>query len=258
MSPSTLPGATIYATYSQTITTTGGVSAYSYSETGTLPSGLTLSNGGSLSGTDSAASQAGSYPITVTATDADGFSGAKSYSLVVNGPTITLSSLTNPIGEAANSQSVTASGGQASYTYAVTTGSLPTGLSLSSAGVLSGTSTHAGTFAFTVTATDANGYTGSQSYSLTPVGPTITITPATLPSVVLGLGYTSQLSSSGGVGSYTYAKTGGSFPSGMSMSSSGLVSATTGLALGAYTFTVTATDADGFTESQLISVSCIL
>jgi hypothetical protein len=49
----------------------------------------------------------------------------------------------------------------------VTAGALPTGLSLSSGGIISGTPTTAGTFTFTVTARDANGCTGLQAYTVT-------------------------------------------------------------------------------------------
>jgi uncharacterized repeat protein (TIGR03803 family) len=63
------------------------------------------------------------------------------------------------------SQTLTASGGTAPYTFAVTAGALPAGLSLSPAGVLSGTPTAAGSFPFTVTATDSLGATGSQNYA---------------------------------------------------------------------------------------------
>jgi uncharacterized repeat protein (TIGR03803 family) len=63
-------------------------------------------------------------------------------------------------------QTLTASGGTGPYTFAVTAGSLPAGLSLSSAGVLSGTPTAAGSSAFTATATDSTGTAGSQFYTL--------------------------------------------------------------------------------------------
>ncbi len=70
----------------------------------------------------------------------------------------------------AYSQQLTASGGTATYTYSVTSGALPAGLTLSSTGLLSGTPTVVNTFNFTVTATDSSTgtgpYTGSQSYSL--------------------------------------------------------------------------------------------
>jgi uncharacterized repeat protein (TIGR03803 family) len=65
------------------------------------------------------------------------------------------------------SASLSASGGVAPYTFAVTAGSLPAGLTLSPAGLLSGTATALGTSSFTVTATDASGQTGSQAYPLT-------------------------------------------------------------------------------------------
>ncbi len=64
----------------------------------------------------------------------------------------------------AYAQTVTATGGVAPYTFGVTAGSLPTGLSLSPSGGLTGTPTVLGTFNFTVTAQDKNGCTGSQSY----------------------------------------------------------------------------------------------
>ncbi|MGI8688489.1 MAG: choice-of-anchor Q domain-containing protein [Thermomicrobiales bacterium] len=73
---------------------------------------------------------------------------------------------------------LTASGGTAPYTYVVTTGTLPTGLTLTTAGLLSGIPTAGGTFPFTVTATDANAFTGTQQY-------TITVTAAPLTSITL-------------------------------------------------------------------------
>lgn len=70
----------------------------------------------------------------------------------------------------ANSQTIAASGGTAPYTYAVTSGSLPTGLSLAAGtGVLSGTPTALGTYNFTITATAANSCTGSRAYQVNVV-----------------------------------------------------------------------------------------
>ncbi|MEO6154476.1 MAG: autotransporter domain-containing protein, partial [Thermomonas sp.] len=86
--------------------------------------------------------------------------------------TLTLSPTTLPGGTlgVAYSQTITASGGTTPYSFAVTAGSLPTGLVLTSAGVLSGTPTASGTYAFTITATDLFGSTGSQAYTLVIVG----------------------------------------------------------------------------------------
>ncbi|MFZ2806003.1 MAG: ice-binding family protein, partial [Desulfosalsimonadaceae bacterium] len=80
-------------------------------------------------------------------------------------------------------QTITASGGQAPYTFLVTAGILPTGLSFTN-GLISGTPTAPGSFTFTVTATDANGCTGVQAYTIVinaPVCPPITLTPPPLP-----------------------------------------------------------------------------
>jgi hypothetical protein len=79
--------------------------------------------------------------------------------------TLLPTSLTDDTYGTAYSQSFTASGGTPPYTYS-TTSTLPDGLTLSSAGVLSGTLTTAGTYSFTITATDSNSYYGSWSYTL--------------------------------------------------------------------------------------------
>lgn len=72
----------------------------------------------------------------------------------------------------AYSESVWAQNGTTPYTFAVTSGALPTGCTLnSSTGVISGTPTLVQTASFTITVTDAHGYTGSQSFSITIAAP---------------------------------------------------------------------------------------
>jgi Putative Ig domain len=81
--------------------------------------------------------------------------------IVLNPPTLPNGSLGTPY-----NQAITATGGTAPYTFAVTAGTLPNGLTLSTIGVLSGTPTIGGTFNFTVTATDSNTNTGSRDYTI--------------------------------------------------------------------------------------------
>ncbi|MDX2044310.1 MAG: M12 family metallo-peptidase [Acidobacteriota bacterium] len=65
------------------------------------------------------------------------------------------------------SQTITATGGNPSYTFSVLSGTLPPGLNLSSGGSLSGTLSAAGIYSFTIQAADANGCTGTRAYSVT-------------------------------------------------------------------------------------------
>jgi hypothetical protein len=84
-------------------------------------------------------------------------------------PVITVNPATLPNGTVgvAYGATVVASGGAEPYTYSVSSGSLPPGLTLGAAtGTISGTPTTAGTSNFTITATDANGCLGSRAYSI--------------------------------------------------------------------------------------------
>lgn len=67
------------------------------------------------------------------------------------------------------SQTFSATGGcSSSFNYSVTSGALPNGLTLGADGALSGTATQAGSYDFTVTATDTCGCSQSQTYTLKP------------------------------------------------------------------------------------------
>lgn len=253
LSPASLPNATVaVAGYSQTITASGGVGGYSYALTaGALPAGMSLSTGGVLSGTPTAG---GSFNFTVTATDqstgAGPYTGSRAYSLTVDAAAIVVTPTTVPAATRgfAYSQAFSATGGVGSYTWAVSAGALPAGLTLSTAGALSGTPTATGSFNFTVRATDqATGsgpYSGTVSVTLVVNAAAITVTPTTLPSVMAGVAYDRSLSATGGAGTYTYAVTSGALPSGMTLSTAGRISGTS-YAVGQANFTVTATDSFG-------------
>ena len=143
----------------------------------------------------------------------------------------------------------TVTGGTGTVTFAVTSGALPSGLTLTSAGVLSGTPTQTGTFSFTVTATDTNSDTGSQAYTLTirAACSTITVAPSTLPAGTAGTAYSAvTFTETGGVGTITYSES-GTLPTGMTFAA-GVLSGTPTQA-GSFPITVTATDANGCTGS---------
>ncbi|WP_229797587.1 putative Ig domain-containing protein [Jeongeupia chitinilytica] len=269
VSPTSLSAATVAAGYNQTVSASGGTAPYSYAVTaGALPAGLSLNTAnGTLSGTPTAA---GAFNFTIEATDSSTGTGApyknsRAYTLNVNAPTLALSP---PGGTAFNgnvgtgfSQPFTVSGGVAPYQFAtlsVTGGTMPTGLGFNTAtGVLSGTPTSAGTVAFDITGSDSTGGAGStpvtHSYTLTVAAPTLVLSPGTLPNTVQGTAYNQPLSTAGGSAPYSYAVTTGSLPSGLTLSSAGVLSGTP-TATGSSTFTITATDAHAFTTSRSYSI----
>ncbi|MBF0235479.1 MAG: IPTL-CTERM sorting domain-containing protein, partial [Desulfamplus sp.] len=160
--PQSLPQGAVDVVYNQSMTASGGQAPYIFSLNGDIITD------GLLFGTPTTA---GTVTFTITATDANGCIGLRDYTVVINAPVcppITLAPPLLPQGTegVAYSRSITASGGQAPYTFSVTAGTLPNGL-LFTNGLISGTPTTAGTFTFTVTATDANGCTGLQAYTIT-------------------------------------------------------------------------------------------
>jgi hypothetical protein len=207
----------------------------------------------------SVASGATASARTITVTNPDGQSTTSLTGILtinnVNCPTIILSPTTLPSGAAgsAYSQTVTASGGTSPYTYTVTSGSLPAGTTLLSAGLLSGTPLFGGSYNFTITATDNNACTGFQAFTLTITGcPQITVSPTSIPNGTVGSAFNQTITASGGSPSYSYAVTSGTLPTGLTLSSGGVLSGTPSVA-GSYNFTITATDGNSCTGNLAYS-----
>ncbi len=152
------------------------------------------------------------------------------------------------------SQTFTASGGQSPYTFTRSTGALPPGLFLNSGGGLSGTPTATGNYNFTIQARDANNCTGSRSYSILVVCPSITLNPGSLPTATVGQSYSQNITATGGDSPYTFTVVSGSIPPGMFFGSSGAIGGTPNTA-GTYNFLVRATDGNGCTGQRAITLT---
>ena len=138
----------------------GGVPPYTYVVTGgALPPGLILLPGGTLHGTPGTA---GAYSFTVKVTDSTGGTASAGFSVSILPPPLTItapSPLATGIATVGYpAQTLSAKGGTAPYTFTVSNGSLPAGLTLSSSGSVTGTPTTATPSAgasFTVMVTDS-------------------------------------------------------------------------------------------------------
>lgn len=174
-----LPNGTIEIAYSQTLQVTGGILPLTWSiASGSLPSGLSLnSNTGYVTGTPTSS---GTWSFTARVTDNASRTDDQNLSIRVDGGVLTITTTRLPNGTVGTAylQTFTASGGTTPYTWSISSGSLPAGLSLNSgAGVISGTPTSSGTSNFTVSVTDANLLTDDQSISIVieefPSGPPV-------------------------------------------------------------------------------------
>jgi hypothetical protein len=173
-----LSAASITLAYSATINETGGVGPFAWSIV-SAPSWLSLSssttNSVNLTGTP-AASNEGTFPVTISVTDSSGLVATSSgLTITVTDLTITTTSPL-PSGAVGTAYSVqfAATGGTSPYTWSVASGStLPAGLTLSSSGLLSGTPTAAAspaTFGITVTDSEAPPVSVSATFTLTIAG----------------------------------------------------------------------------------------
>ncbi len=156
-----------------------------FTESGALPSGVTLVSNAdgtaTLAGTP-AAGTSGTYSITITANNGVSPNGTQTFTLTVNAVAVAVSiSTTSPLAGATQgtsySASVTASGGVTPYTWTLATGSnLPPGLTLTSGtptATISGTPTATGTYQFTLKVTDSTkptAETASTTFLVTVTG----------------------------------------------------------------------------------------
>lgn len=150
----------------------------------------------------------------------------------------------------AYSQTLAASGGVPPYTWAVLPDSLPGGMSLSPAGVLSGTPSQAGIITPMFTVTDSQAEQASKTFPIIVGAPTMIVTPASMPNPAVGTAYSQSLGTNGGTAPYTYAVSGGTVPPGLSVSGGVLSGVPT--TAGSFVFTISSTDSSTGTAAPFM------
>ena len=232
--------------FSQTFTQSGAIGGVTFTiNSGTLPTGLTLSTAGVLNGTPT---QTGTFPITVRATGGNGcFGNGVTYNLVISCQAITVTNPGTATGTAGVpfSQTFTQSGAIGGVTFTINSGTLPTGLTLSTAGVLSGTPTQTGTFPITVRATGGNGCFGNGgTYNLVISCQAITVTNPATTTGTSGVFFSQTFTQTGAVGGATFTINSGTLPTGLTLSTAGVLSGTP-TQTGTFPITVRATGGNG-------------
>ena len=229
-----------------TLTATGGSSTYTWADpSATLPPGLGISPAGVVSGTPTAA---GTAAVRLTVTDSGGRTATVTFTWTVLTPVTAQApgNQTSTVGTAITALTLTATGGSGGYTWTAPSPTLPPGLGISTAGVVSGTPTAAGTAAVRLTVTDSGGRTATVTFTWTVVTPVTAQAPGNQTSTV-GTAITAlNLTATGGSGGYTWTDPSRTLPAGLTLSPTGTVTGTPTTA-GSATVRLTVTDSGGRT-----------
>jgi hypothetical protein len=175
-----LPNGMLNSSYSATLTASGGTSPYSWSiSSGSLPAGLMFESSGQISGTPT---RSGSFSFNVEVHDSSSLEQTASRTLSITiaaGAThvttqlqIMTPSLQTGMLNSSYSATLTASGGTGPYLWSILSGSLPTGLAITSSGQISGKPTESSSSSFTIEVKDSSSppQTVSQVYLITIAG----------------------------------------------------------------------------------------
>ena len=250
-----VPGGTEGEAYTATLVATGGTGEYTWSViSGALPDGLSLS-AGAISGTPTAA---GTSDFTVQVNDGKKtLSQALSIVIAEAVPVelaITTTSLPGGTVNETYEETLEAVGGTGEYTWSIVSGNLSEGLSLSSAGVISGTPTAAGTSDFTVEVNDGEANV-TKALSIVVVAEAVpvalAITTTSLPGGTVNVTYNATtLEAVGGTENYTWSLSSGNLSAGLSLSTAGVISGTP-TAAGTSNFTVEVNDGEANVTAEL-------
>ena len=145
--------------------------------------------------------------------------------------------------------SVAVDGGVPPYRFSLVAGPLPSGLVMTSWGVVQGTPREVGSFPLTVEVVDSTGCGFSFPLVLDVACPLIFVIPPSVPAANEGMTYAQQLGVTGGLPPHRYSLESGGLPPGLTLSPSGLIAGTAQLP-GSFGFRVLAEDSIGCTARR--------
>jgi hypothetical protein len=246
--------AAVGSPYSATLEGAGLQSDVTWEVTsGALPTGLTLSPSGAISGTPTAT---GSSTFTVKATAKEKNFGptridARQFTLNVLEPLSAKISRSTAEAKVRFRATLLAAGGQSPYTWSAT--GVPPGLGVGSDGVISGVPARTGSFTFSARVTDASGTTRETQVRLV-VRPRLAIATKFLPAATAGRPYRTKVAVRGGVEGLRWSITRGALPSGLKLAArTGVISGAPRSA-GTYRVTVRVRDALGAVSSRALTL----
>jgi len=253
-----LPAGWVGVAYGQTPAASGGVPPYTWSLfAGNLPAGLSLdSTDGTICGTPSVGGSS-TFALRISDSQSPAATGTKSLSItVIADLAVATSSLPNCLTGAAYSQALSATGGVGPYAWTLVGGSLPAGMSLDPAGVISGTASSSGCANFTVQVSDSQSPADSATKALSiTVSDVLLITTTSLANGRTGNVYSQTISAAGGAVPYAWSVANGTLPAGLSLNcSSGVISGTPTSA-GTWNFTVSVSDNAAASATQALSIT---
>jgi hypothetical protein len=220
-----VPQGTVGISYNTVLTVTGGATPYSFSGTG-LPSGLSLSaTAGSITGVPSTS---GTFPVSVTVTDADSNRVTASFSITI-AASGTVSVVVSPdtgalvSGQTLLFKATVYNSPNQDVTWSTSGGTI------SSSGLYTAPQVTSGTWTYRVWATSTADPAKSDTVMIvvTPLVIPLQITTTSLPEAMAGSAYSETLGVSGGKSPYHWKLTSGTLPQGLTFSSSGLLSGST-------------------------------